>query len=105
MTMLQSLANGLATARHTCALVAIAVAGIVSVTLLYAQVDATEKKAEANIEKIEVITHALNKLGVQQHVIIQQIKDEKEDSKEFRGRTDKALNRILDKLDDNRRWQ
>ncbi len=89
------------TVRHTVALAVVVVTGVVSVTLLYAQVNQTEKKAKSNEEQVEVLKRSLNQLGVQQQVIIQQIKDEKEDGREFRARTDRSLDRILDKLQPN----
>ena len=69
-----------------------------SVTLLYAQVSATEDKVIENEKKIEVIRQDLGSINTQQRVIIQQIESEKERSKDFRNRTDHSLDRILDML-------
>jgi hypothetical protein len=95
---LKSLANGIATARHTVAIVLIAAAGVVSGTLLYAQVSATEKKSSDNETKIEAIQRSLSGIDTKQQVIIQQIKGEKQNNEEFRDRTDRSLDRILDRL-------
>ena len=100
---MKDIATVAGTVRHTVALSIMLVTGVVSVTLLYAQVGATQEKADANAKKIKVITDAFHKLDIQQRVIIQQIEGEKEDSKEFRKSVDKSLDRILDKLDSNNR--
>ena len=95
---LKSLATAAGTIRHTVALMIIIATGVVSVTLLYAQVNQTKDKVETNTENIDEIRDSLYRLSIQQGVIIQQIEDEKEDSKEFRSRADRSLDRILDKL-------
>ena len=95
---LKNLSNLMGSVRHTVALVIIVLAAVVSFTLHHAQVGATQEKTKENAEKIKVITDSLHRLNIQQRVIINQIEDEKEDSKEFRDRADKSLDRILDKL-------
>ena len=95
---LKSLATVTGTIRHTVALMVIIATGVVSVTLLYAQVNQTKDKVETNTENIEDIRDSLYRLSIQQGVIIQQIEDEKEDSREFRNRADRSLDRILDQL-------
>ena len=104
MTMnIKDIATVAGTVRHTVALSVMLVTGVVSVTLLYAQVGATQEKADANTQKLKIITDQFHKLAIQQRVILQQIEGEKEDSKEFRKSVDKSLDRILDKLDANNR--
>lgn len=100
---MKDIATVAGTVRHTVALSVMLVTGVVSVTLLYAQVNATEKEVENNSKKLKIITDQFHKLDIQQRVIINQIESEKEDSKEFRNSVDKSLDRILDKLDANNR--
>lgn len=95
---LKSLANGIGAARHALALGLAIVAGVVYGTLIYAQVGATEEKAEANEQKIEAIRATLGGINTKQQVIINKIEGEKERSKDFRDDTRSALDRILQRL-------
>ncbi len=90
--------DGLGAIKHTVSLAVVAVAGIVSLTLLYAQVEATEEKAVDNETKIGVIQQDLGSIKGQQRVIINEIENERRSNKEFRDRTDRSLNRILDRV-------
>ncbi len=90
--------NGLSAVRHMVALVSIVVAGIVSVTLLYSQVSATDVNNQKNTERIEHLEKAYQSIKTQQQVIIQQIESEKGNNREFRDRTDRSLERILERL-------
>ncbi len=98
MSPLQNIATGMTAVKHLVSLAVLAVAGIVSITLLFSQVDATEKKAMSNSEHIEKLETALGGIKSRQQVIITEIAGEKEKNKEFRDRTDRNLNRILDRL-------
>ena len=98
MSKLGDFANGVSTANQAVTLGACVVAGIVSLTLLYAQVDDAAKAAEDNKEKIAVIEETLRSLETQQGVIIERIDGEKEKNKEFRSRTDRSLRRILERV-------
>lgn len=95
---LKNLANGVATARHTLAIAIIVVTGVVSATLIYAQVRANEDKTVSNEQKIEAIRSNLNSIKTQQRVIINDARRAEENDKEFRDRTDRQLDRILDRL-------
>ncbi len=96
--MLKRLNNGLAIVRHSISLLVIVVMGIVSITLLYSRVSATEAENEMHIERLEKLESSYQSIKTQQHVIIQQIEGEKENNKEFRDRTDRSLERILERL-------
>jgi len=98
MSKLGELANGMSAANHLVTLGALVVAGVVSLTLLYAQVDDAAEAAEDNKAKIEVIAETLRKLETQQGVIIERIDGEKQKGKEFRNRTDRSLRRILERV-------
>lgn len=90
--------NGLSAVRHMVALVSIVVAGIVSVTLLYSQVSATDVDTKVNTARIEHLEKAYQSIKTQQQVIIQQIESEEGNNREFRARTDRSLERILERL-------
>ena len=95
---LKSLTNATTAVKHTVSLLGLAAAGVVSLTLLYTQVDATGKKADANETKIEAIKETLSGIDTQQKLIMQEIENEKAANWQFRGRTDRSLDRILDRL-------
>ena len=95
---LKTIADGLGAAKHTVSLAVVAGAGIVSGTLLYAQVAATEEKAVVNEAKIEAIERTLQGLRTDQRVIIQRIDSAKENDQAFRSDTSRALERILDRV-------
>ncbi len=95
---LKVFANGIGAARHTVALVIMAATGIVSGTLLYAQVGANEEKGDSNEQKIEAIRQTLQGINTKQQVIINEIEGEKEKSKDFRDDTSLSLDRILQQL-------
>lgn len=98
MSKLSELANGMSAAKHLASLGALVVAGAVSLTLLYAQVDDAAEAAEDNKVKIEAIATSFSELAKQQGIIIERIEGEKERSKEFRTRTDRSLRQILQRL-------
>ncbi len=98
MHPLQNIASGMTAVKQLVSLVVLAAAGIVSVTLLFTQVDANEEKTEANMEQIEELKASLNDITLQQGVIITEMEGEKERNKEFRERTSRSLDRILDRL-------
>jgi len=95
---LKNLANGASVIRHALTLFVVLTIGIISFTRLYDRVHATEEKAVDNEESIETITKTLTRLDIQQQVIINEIEGAKEQSKEFRRRTGRSLNRILERL-------
>ena len=95
---LKTFTDGLGAARHTLSIALLAGAGIVSVTLIYAQVAANEEKAADNEAKIEAIQRDLGGIKGQQQVIINEIEGERRNNKEFRDRTDSSLGRILDRV-------
>ncbi len=98
MTVLGTITNGLAAVRHTVALLALGIAGVASLTLLYSEVAATSDEVRDNSERIEHLEEAYQSIKTQQHVIIEQIENEKGNNKEFRDRTDRSLERILERL-------
>jgi len=98
MTRLSDIASGVSTVKQVVSLIVLAVAGIVSITLLFSQVDANEVKTKSNMKQIEELKTTLTGIKSQQRVIITEIEGEKEKNKEFRDRTDNSLNRILDRL-------
>ena len=95
---LKTFTDGLNAAKHTVSLAVVAGAGVVSLTLLYAQVEATEEKAVDNETKIEAIKQTLQEVRTDQRVIIQRIDSGEENDKDFRNTTTRALERILDRV-------
>ncbi len=95
---LKTVTDGLAAAKHTVSIAILAGAGIVSVTLIYAQVAANEEKAVENETKIEAIKQTLQEVRTDQRVIIQRIDSGEENDKDFRNTTTRALERILDRV-------
>ncbi len=98
MRPLQNIASGMTALKQLVSLVVLAAAGIVSVTLLFTQVDANEERTQTNMEQIEELKASLQDITLQQGVIITEMEGEKERNKEFRDRTDRSLDRILDRL-------
>ncbi len=74
------------------------VAGIFALGILYSTVLATDEKAGENSAKIQTLEQTINIIASDQKVLIQRFDDEKEDNKEFRDRTSRALDRILERL-------
>lgn len=74
------------------------VVGIFALGILYSNVLATDEKAQANGERIQTLEQTINAIASDQKVLIQRFDDEKEDNKEFRNRTSRALDRILERL-------
>ncbi len=95
---LKTLANGIGAARHAVALVIVVVTGIVSGTLLYAQVEINEKTGTENEKKIEAIRETLSGINTKQQVIINEIEGEKQMAEDFRGDTRTTLDLILQQL-------
>ncbi len=95
---LKTFADGVGAAKQTVALALIAGAGIVSGTLLFAQVNENEEKGTDNETKIEAIERTLQGIGTKQEVIIQRIDSAKENDQAFRSTTTRALERILDRV-------
>ena len=87
-----------AVARHTALLLIIAVTGVASITLVYSQVDVNSETTKNNEEDIKGLRSGLSDITATTKLIVQQIENEKERSKEFRERTDHSLNRILERL-------
>ena len=84
--------------KHTFTLLTALGATIVAVTLLYADVRATEQKTDNNRERVEAIENQMNKMTTQQRLLLQRAEDEKDLNKEFRKETGRALNEILLRL-------
>lgn len=94
----KTFADGLGAAKHTVSLAVVAGAGIVSLTLLYAQVEATEEKSVDNEAKIESIKRTLQGMSTKQSVIIQRIDSATRNNQNYRDSTTRTLERILDRV-------
>jgi hypothetical protein len=79
-------------------LVIVFLAGGVYVTLDF-RVKASEEKGIKNEAQIEVLKEKINKIDVQQQVIITNQDNDRRNQAEFRAQTESALDRILQKLD------
>lgn len=86
--------------QHVVTAVSILVMGIFSLGLIYSQVNSNSTLVKDNQTEIKTVNTSIQALTIEQRMIIQRIDNEAEKSENFRGRTDKALDRILDKLDD-----
>lgn len=84
--------------QHAATLLVAIVATIVAVTLLYADVRATEEETEDNRARVEAIERSINEVTTQQKLLIQRFDIEQEANKEFRDKTSNALDKILDRL-------
>lgn len=84
--------------RHVFALVGMIGAVLVAGTLLYAEVKATGKKADENRERVEAIENKINKVTMQQQLLLQATDYESQLNKEFRKETGRALGEILVRL-------
>ena len=98
MANLKSIANGVAAVQHTLAIAVIIITGVIGGALMYAQVDANEERGTSNEQKIEAIRANLNSIRTQQRVIINDVRRAGENDKDFHDRTDRQLDRILDRL-------
>ena len=74
------------------------IVGAFAMGLLYGDVLATGVKADENRERVEAIEKSMNELTVQQRVLIERMKSEGRWNAEFRGKTSRALERILERL-------
>ncbi len=74
------------------------VTGIFALGILYSTVLATEDRTVENSAKIQTLEQTIGTIASDQKVLIQRLDDEKEDNKEFRDRTSRALDRILERL-------
>ncbi len=97
---IKELVNGGAPAllRHIAYLGGALVAGAFTVGVLWSNVLATEKKANDNSERVEVIEQSINQVTTQQQLLIQSSETARARSKEFRDKTARTLERILERL-------
>ena len=86
--------------QHGVSLLMAVLAGAVAVGVMFTQVDATEQKVDTNTADIKQMNAVINEINVEQKVLIERVKNETEKAASFRTDTTKALDRILDKLED-----
>lgn len=97
---LKQIINGGAPAllRHLAYLAGVLVAGAFAVGMLWSSVLATEKKATENSERVQAIEESINEVTTQQLLLIQSSETDRAHSKEFRDKTARTLERILERL-------
>jgi hypothetical protein len=97
---LRQLYNGVPPAliRHGATALGLLLTGTFAGTLLYAEVKATGEKADDNRASVDAIEEKINEVTMQQRVLIQRFKDEGKWNAEFRDKTGRALERILERL-------
>lgn len=84
--------------RHVSTALGLLVVGTFTGTLLYADVRATEKKADENRKSVETIEAKIGEMTAQQRALIERIESESKWNAEFRGKTSRTLERILERL-------
>ena len=84
--------------RHIAYLVVALAAGAFTVGMVWSDVLATEKKANENSKSVAAIEKSINEVTTQQKLLMQSSKADREHSKEFRDKTGRALERILERL-------
>ena len=86
--------------QHGVSLLMAILAGAVAVGVMLSQVDATDKKVDTNTSDIKQMNETINEINVEQKVLIERVGNEAKSAEQFRTDTTKALDRILDKLED-----
>lgn len=71
---------------------------VVSSTLLYAEMKTNISETTENRSRVEAIEKSINEVTTQQRLLIQRFDIEKEANKEFRHKTSRTLDKILDRL-------
>lgn len=84
--------------RHASTALGLLVVGTFTGTLLYADVQATEKKVDENRRRVETIEGKINEMTAQQRVLIERMESESKWNAEFRDKTSRTLERILERL-------
>ncbi len=84
--------------RHIAGLAGFLIFGAFMVGMLWSDVLATEEKANDNSARVEAIEKSINEVTTQQKLLMQSSKADREHSKEFRDKTGRALERILERL-------
>ena len=97
---MKRLVNGGAPAllRHIAYVVMALASGAFTVGMLWSDVLATEEMATENRESVQAIEKLINQVTTQQRLLIQSSETDRERSKEFRDKTARTLERILDRL-------
>ncbi len=84
--------------RHIAYLICVLAAGAFSVGALWSDVLATEEKATENRTRVQVIEESIHQVTTQQQLLIQSSETDRARSKEFRDKTARTLERILERL-------
>ena len=97
---IKELVNGGAPAkvRHIAWIAGVLAFGAFTVGMIWSDVLATEKKATENSARVQVIETSINEVTSQQKLLMQRSDDDRERSKEFRDKTARTLERILERL-------
>ncbi len=100
MTKLKRFIDGGAPAliKHIFGVLAVMGAVLIAGTLLFAEVKATEEKAEQNRQRVEAIERDINEVTTQQRLLLQSTVTEQKLNEKFRDKTSSTLERILDRL-------
>jgi hypothetical protein len=84
--------------RHVLSLAGTLLAGAFAVGMLWSDVLATEKKANDNSKRVQAIEASINEVTTQQRLLLQSSETDRAHSKEFRDKTARTLERILERL-------
>ncbi len=84
--------------RHIAWLAGALILGAFSVGVLWSDVLATGKKADDNSARVAAIEKSINEVTTQQKLLMQRSDGDRERSKEFRDKTARTLERILERL-------
>ncbi len=97
---IKRLVNGRAPAllRHVASLVVVLAVGAFTIGMLWSDVLATEEKAADNSKRVKVIEESINEVTTQQRLLLQSSETDRAHSKEFRDKTARTLERILERL-------
>ncbi len=86
--------------QHGVSLFMAILAGSVAVGVALAQMEATNERVDENTTSIKEMNKTINEVSAQQKVLIERVGNETKNAENFRIDTTKALDRILDKLED-----
>ena len=84
--------------RHIAYLAGVLAIGAFTVGMLWSDVLATEEKTNDNSKRVQAIEKSINQVTTQQQLLIQSSKTDRAHSKEFRDKTARTLERILERL-------
>lgn len=84
--------------RHIAYLAGVLAVGAFTVGMLWSDVLATEKKANDNSERVQAIEQSISQVTTQQRLLMQSSETDRAHSKEFRDKTARTLERILERL-------